>query len=692
MDTMERTFSFLDSLCSTYLSIQQARSPELFEGRGVVIPEAQVTAALSGQCNIEPWPDFEGYYGELLNELRKAEGRFAQICRRLELSDLEVFALLLAYAPEQNRKYERVFGYLQDNVSEKHATLGLAADLFSLVRPIQDAELFVLCSGEHKLNRYVLLGDAVGLARPLIMRESAVIYFGEAKHLGVTLKQVAALISGENCPEALTRHEEIDCCVRFAKNCLRRGCARTGLLSLYGQQGSGRRYYLQNIAAATDRDVLLLDCEPLALLDKERRAAVLDEAISFCGLHEAVPALLHFDFAGFSEAEQLSLAQELLSSFAGAGLPLAAICGERALKIRCENKFDLYRLELERHTIAEQEIFWREFSKSCALPLAPKTDSMSLANNFFLTPGQIRQVLSSADAACMASGEEGIGTAEISAAVRGLCRPRLSALTEPMEGCFTWDDLLLDESAMDTLKRVCERIRYRFRVNEEWGFDRKLPYGKGISVLLFGPPGTGKTMTAQVLAREFGMDAYRVDLSRIMDKYIGETEKKLGELFDAAKDSNAILFFDEAEALFSKRTEVSDSKDKYANAETAYLLQRMEQHNGISLLATNNMQNFDKAFKRRITFFISVEMPDAKTRLELWKKVFPAGAPLSPKLDLQLLADKAELTGSSIKSAALSAAYDAAAQECDITMEILRGCIIDEMKKNGQIVAEYELM
>lgn len=690
-NALQKLFGFLDSLCSGYITIQQARSPENFEGRGVVIPEGQVISALSGQEQILPWPDFEEYYNTLCVELNTDESMFAQLARSMKLCDFEIFVLLLAYAPDQNRKYERVFGYLQDNISEKYATLGLAADLFSLIRLIPDKEIFGLCDEGHILNRFVLTGERVGLSRPLRLRETAMLYLNGAEHLSTPLQHVCALLYADDCPAPIILQEETKRCACFAKNCIDVNTCGTGLLALYGAEGSGKRFYLHYAAKETACNVLCIDCERLLTLEKIERLCCVDEAISYCRLNNSIPALLHFDFKRFSEAEQIGLAQDFLSRFAGA-LPLIAICGDKPLKLRFDAQFCLYRMELPKTTIAESVIFWQEFSKRCTLPLNEELDCLSLANNYSLTPGQICQVLQSADMACLALGACHISSEEISTAVRLLCSPRLSALTEPLQGHFDWNDLVLDEEALEILHRLCERINYRWKVNEEWGFDRKLPYGKGVSVLLYGPSGTGKTMTAQVLAREFGLDAYRVDLARIIDKYIGETEKKLAELFDAAQDSNAILFFDEADALFSKRTEVSDSKDKYANAETAYLLQRMEQHNGISLLATNNMQNFDKAFKRRITYIVSIDMPDRETRLKLWKAVFPKNAPLDKNLNFELLAEKAELSGSAIKTVALSAAYEAAAKSCSISMDILRRCIVEEIKRNGRVIAEYELM
>ncbi|MDE5591089.1 MAG: ATP-binding protein, partial [Acetatifactor sp.] len=200
-----------------------------------------------------------------------------------------------------------------------------------------------------------------------------------------------------------------------------------------------------------------------------------------------------------------------------------------------------------------------------------------------------------------------------------------------------------------------------------------------------------KTMAAQVLARALGLDIYRIDLSQIGSKYIGETEKNLGAVFEAAKFSNAVLFFDEADALFTKRTDVTSSNDKYANAETAYLLQKIEEYSGVSVLATNVMQNFDNAFKRRMTFMIPVEQPGEETRLRLWQKVFPKEAPLEEDIDFGVYARKAELTGSNIKSAALSAAYKAAAEHRKISNRDIIEAIDFEYRRSGRMGISNEL-
>ncbi|MCR5468178.1 MAG: ATP-binding protein [Lachnospiraceae bacterium] len=248
---------------------------------------------------------------------------------------------------------------------------------------------------------------------------------------------------------------------------------------------------------------------------------------------------------------------------------------------------------------------------------------------------------------------------------------------------FTRKDIYLSDTASKELDAVINRIRLRSVVNEEYGFGKNLPYGRGVSVVLYGPPGTGKTMLASVIANELNLSLYRIDISQLSSKYIGETEKNIAELFKAASNSNGILFFDEADALFARRTEVSGSNDRYANAETAYLLQQIEGYDGLSIMATNAMQNFDSAFKRRMTFIISIDKPNEIEREKLWKNIFPENTPLDPRIDFDTLAAKAELTGSAIKAAALDAAYRAAARGDKVIMEDLIEAVDVQCRRNG---------
>jgi hypothetical protein len=697
-EMMSAWLALLDGLCATYLAVQQAQSPEAFEGRGIVIPESQVTVALSGQTEIEP---HEGY----LVHLRQLQARTAasgelplkQLFSKLHATDFQQLVILLALAPEQNRKYERIFAYLQDNIQEKKATLGLAADLYALIDCLDERELYALYDDHHPINRFLLMpsrtdrSSASGLSRPLSMRQAALLALTELKNLPEPLPTACEVYPGSGTAEPISAAGMLEQARRFAVHfTAEQRDGKPGLLQLYGPAGTGRRFALRYIASRLKRDILVIDCAVLAGFGPDSRRLMTETAISYCFLTDSIPALIHFDFSSLSEADRGNLARFLLREF-GESCRFLILCGEVPLRIHYGARFQTLQLMIPPLTIGGQVEYWKSFSARSVLPLEKGVDLLRVASFYALTPGQIEQVLSIAGLECLSRGMTEVSEAAVSYAVRQLCRPRLVELTQPLSTHFTWDDLVLEPEQLELLHRVCDRIRYRWQVKEAWGFDRKLPYGKGISVLLYGPSGTGKTMAAQVLAREFGLDAYRVDMSRIMDKYIGETEKKLGELFDAAKDSNAILFFDEADALFAKRTEISDSKDRYANVETAYLLQRMEEHNGISIMATNIAQNFDEAFKRRISFMVNIPMPTAETRLRLWHSVFPAEAPVARDVNFQFFAERFELSGSSIKNVAVSAAFLAAAEGGEIRREHIARAVKEEYTKTGRVLMEHEM-
>lgn len=254
------------------------------------------------------------------------------------------------------------------------------------------------------------------------------------------------------------------------------------------------------------------------------------------------------------------------------------------------------------------------------------------------------------------------------------------------------EDLVLPAPQKRQLCDICAFARARETVYTQWGFDQKIPYGRGITALFYGASGTGKTLAATVIANELGLELCRVDLSRLISKYIGETQKNIGKIFDQAKKCRCILFFDEADALFSRRSDGGEAQDKYVNAEIAYLLQRTEQYDGIILLATNLLQNFDDAFRRRIGFMIHFPLPDADLREMLWKGIFPSQAP-QQELDFRLLAEQLELSGAGIRSSAVNAAYLAASQDKTITMgRVVEAARMEYQKEGKSFPPRLDLM
>jgi SpoVK/Ycf46/Vps4 family AAA+-type ATPase len=299
-----------------------------------------------------------------------------------------------------------------------------------------------------------------------------------------------------------------------------------------------------------------------------------------------------------------------------------------------------------------------------------------LAGQFNLNLGEIRRV---ASLASKMSAEKGSTAEHLWSICRDLTRPRLNALAEHLDVKATWKDLVLPDEQMALMRQIAGQVRERRRVYDLWGFARTMNRGFGISALFAGESGTGKTMAAEVLANHLKLNLYRIDLSAVVSKYIGETEKNLRRLFDAAECGGAILFFDEADALFGKRSEVKDSHDRYANIEINYLLQRMEAFSGLAILATNMKSALDPAFMRRLRFLVKMPFPGLKERRLIWEKALPEETP-KKELDYDRLA-RLNISGGNIHSIALNAAFMAAQDGEAVTMQILFDAARAEMRK-----------
>jgi ATP-dependent 26S proteasome regulatory subunit len=318
--------------------------------------------------------------------------------------------------------------------------------------------------------------------------------------------------------------------------------------------------------------------------------------------------------------------------------------------------------------------------------LASEVSATDLASRFRLGTGAMHDAVVVARdlARWRAPHHARVTTGDVTVACRALTASRLGALARKITPRQTWDDLVLPADQLVQLRELCNQARYRHVVLADWGFERKLPLGKGISALFSGPPGTGKTMAAQVIACDLQFDLYQIDLSQVVSKYIGETEKNLRKVFDEADASQAILFFDEADALFGKRSEVKDAHDRYANIEIGYLLQRMEEYEGIAILATNLRQNVDEAFVRRLRFIVEFPFPDEEHRRRIWDVTFPREAPLGDDVELAALARELKLAGGNIKNIALAAAFGAAAEGRVIGMSHLLRAARREYQKLGR--------
>ncbi|MBA3460528.1 MAG: ATP-binding protein [Deltaproteobacteria bacterium] len=317
-----------------------------------------------------------------------------------------------------------------------------------------------------------------------------------------------------------------------------------------------------------------------------------------------------------------------------------------------------------------------------AVPMASDDDARYLSSTHPLSPSMIHAV-----GRRLAETVEPAPTgATVNEAIRFAIDDRLSGLAQRVEVTQSWDDLVLPEDQLDLIRELLARVRERRLVYEQWGFSTKLGKGLGVSALFSGPPGTGKTMAASLVAKDLGLQLYRVDLAQMVSKWIGETEKNLAQLFDAAESAHAVLLFDEADSLFGKRTEVKSSNDRYANLEVNYMLQRLETFTGICLLTTNHENAIDDAFRRRLAFHVRFPIPDEPERAALWRAMIPESAPLASSIDFTGLARRLELPGGHIRNAALRAAFLAAAARSPITMDHLWHAAAIECEAMGKIV------
>ena len=344
-----------------------------------------------------------------------------------------------------------------------------------------------------------------------------------------------------------------------------------------------------------------------------------------------------------------------------------------------------FAIDVEKPTAEEQCSAWVGLIKDTVTESEATGIARALAGQFDLNLSDIRGVVA---AALTFTPPDGQLQNALWDACRDLTRPSLDMLAQRLEPKATWDDLVLPDEQMRIMRQIAGQVRERHKVYGEWGFGQKMNRGFGISALFAGESGTGKTMAAEVIANDLRLNLYRIDLSAVVSKYIGETEKNLRKLFDAAEQGGAILFFDEADALFGKRSEVKDSHDRYANIEINYLLQRMESFSGLAILATNMKSSLDQAFMRRLRFIVNFPFPGLKERSLIWQKALPPKMPREA-LDYERLA-RLNISGGNIHSIALNAAFMAAQSGAALTMPTMLAAARSELKKLEKPFSEAE--
>jgi hypothetical protein len=446
------------------------------------------------------------------------------------------------------------------------------------------------------------------------------------------------------------------------------------LVVVEGPLGTGRRTAIAAAAAAVGRAVVALDLRRLPHGVPALEAALVALRRE-CRLRDAIPLVADLDELG--EVAEVRTLARVIDALPG---PVAATSRQAGLELPVARP--LVRVRWSAPDTATRRALWTRALGGDAAALAPELDGIAM--RYRLGAGGIARALASAR---VIAGARPLDAAAVVEGVRTNIAERFGDLAVRQDVRQTWDDLVLAPDLLDQVKTITARVRHAHRVLEDWGYASKLPRGAGVAALFSGPPGTGKTMVAGLIARDLDLELYQVDLSRIVSKWVGETEKQLARVFEAADAGHALLLFDEADALFAKRTEVKSAVDRYANLEVNYLLQRIESFGGVSILTTNLDTSIDPALRRRLAGNVVFWPPDAGERERLWRGMLAGRAPIEGAIDLDGLASRYdEMTGANIRNAVLAAAFLAAAEGSPITQARLERAARAEYRSMGRIL------
>ena len=619
--------------------------------------------------------------------------RFEFLREEFLLDEFECFAMLLAFSSEYDRKYESIYAWLHNNSSDICATKWLAVRLFEAL------------TGQEASSKAAVLTGSSPLCRFLCSHELKKRDRSETSGRLVLSKRVTSFLLGINEPEMKLRdyisirkfdkegyvpfrdEKTKQLLFLFMRRAFRpKGCF---IAELYGPEGVGRTTLAAKVVSTAGMSVLRVRLDDLIKLNREDRYRYLDMIYTETVLLNAVPCFVTNKSTKVNYDEDSAAVPEENSELEAAARYIARLfrflfwlSPEKDPTLN-ETGTEVLSTEMPMLTANERYLFWSRSMPQSSL------DLRSFANRYILTPGSIKR---SAELAAVLSVSEKspIDESHVTRAVRQHSVNQLGSYATRINAVFTWDDLVVSDEQKRRMKMICDQVKYRSVVNEDWGFRKGSPYGRGLCSLFYGSPGTGKTMAAQVMANELGLELYRIDISQLSSKYIGETQKNISRLFDKAKNINAMLFFDEADSMFAKRSEVKDSNDRYANADTAFLLQKLEDHEGITILATNFVNNIDDAFKRRIRFMINFVFPVPEVRLQLWKKILPKEARIDEPLDLEFFADRFELSGSNIKEILTNAAYLAASEGCGLKNSHIIEAVKLNFSKYGKILTNAD--
>jgi winged helix domain-containing protein/ATPase family protein associated with various cellular activities (AAA) len=642
-------------------------------------------------------------------EQRRAATRAAGVLLRLPLlahlfglSQAEERLLVICVAPELDSRYEKFYAFLNDDVTRKGPTAHLALALLSEAED-ERRQARMHLSGGGRLFRTGLLataddGTGAGARMGRVLRVDERI--GEFLLGESALPPAVAHAASVWSPARVVASAVAQRLAGAVREHLERADGGRLVVQLTGAGGVGKRALAEQVCALLGTPLLVLDLDELAgspdlmeqLLRLALREAVLQPAVVYLeGIERLQSAAGVADDGGSQRRGERSLYAALARAIEDYSW-LTFIATDRAVpRVGRWRGLAWLQVALRRPDDGELVACWDAALAGYGVSL-PGADVDSLAGRFRFTPGQMRSVLRDALAERhLAAGGGGVIDAPaIAHACRRASEMALDGLAQRIEPRYQWADLVLPVNESSQLREMCAMMRHRALVYGAWGLGAKHARGKGLAALFFGPSGTGKTMAAEVIANDLELDLYRIDLSAVVSKYIGETEKNLAKVFREAERGSAVLLFDEADALFGKRSEVKDAHDRYANIEISYLLQRMEEYEGIVVLASNLKKNMDDAFLRRLQFTIEFSFPTVAQRRDIWAALLPASPPRGADVDFQFLAERLPITGGNIRNVVMRAAFLAAADGGVIRMQHLMRSAKREYDKIGRLGGESD--
>jgi AAA+ superfamily predicted ATPase len=670
------------------------------EFRGLYISDAQVDTLLGydlghnlwssvngktpdgTETGLEQWPvviEQARQEWHTRTELSRAQGitmLLDDLVCQFGLNELEVDALLIALAPEVDPRYERLYAYLQDDVTRKRPSVDLVLNLLthSFTDKLQTRRLFTDDGGLIQSRLLVRFSDHSATEPSLLvqyLRPASRVVEHLLGHSGLdsALESSVSLVDTHNWQSSPRLDEGwLSQLVRVAQE-------RSPLFAFYGGYGVGKRDAAATIAHALSLPLITADMVALSADNQ------LNEGLGLLlrdgRLNRAVLYLSNWDTILKDGRPPHHILHQLLA------YPYVVImAGSTVWQPLGENRTrPILPVHFTSPDYEGRLRIWQHHLEHTGLNL------IEVANHFRFSPGQIEDAVATArDLASWRN--EPMSEIDLFVASRAHSNQNLGVLATKIKPRYAWDDIILPYDTRNQLREMVNQVRQKPIVYGRWGFDRKLALGKGLHALFAGESGTGKTMAADIMAGELGLDLYKVDLSSLVSKYIGETEKNLDRIFTEAATSNAILFFDEADAIFGKRSEVKDSHDRYANIEISYLLQRMEVYDGVVILATNLRANMDDAFTRRLHFAIEFPYPEVTDRERIWRINFPTETPLAEDVNWYELARRFRLAGGNIRNIILASAFLAAEHDEPVGMVHLLHATRREYQKMGRLIDE----